>query len=593
MANSFGSLYIGASGLRNSLNALNITSNNLANVDTGGYVRQQVRFADETYNTFDKTAAISNQQAGLGVTISDVVHARDVFLDKAYRAEVGRQAFYAASFEACDEVYTYYQELDGQCFQDGLEDFWVAFQELAKDPADSINQNLVVQKASLFLSRTQAVYSGLKNYQSNINKQISDDIDTINELGKTIYQLNLDIQKIEAGGVETAMTLRDQRDNCLDQLACYANISYKELSDGIVKVCIEGQDFVTSDKCYEMGKQVDKVTDFITPYWPYLSDESAGKYVSVFDLSREVSSENNTDIGELKALLFARGDRFADYTDVEGLDADTFNKTTLDHVATGDSVMLMAEAELDKLFHNIITSINDLLCPNTTAGEAGLTTPVTGTYTENGVTKTMTITADTVILDAQNCCVGSDEKLPPQELYTRIGIQRYKTVTGDDGNTYYVYNEEDTSDETKMYTVSGVTVNEELKKLGSLLPHLNQDKTDISQATVSYSLGEQLASIWDTKKITLNPNDTGSYTFADYYAAMIGEMGTLGSVYDTTATSLAGTATTVDSQRQQVMGVSSDEELTNMIKFQNAYNANSRFMNVINEMIEILLTQLG
>lgn len=593
MANSFGSLYIGASGLRNSLNALNTTSNNLANVDTTGYVRQQVRFADESYVTFNTTAAISNQQSGLGVTISDVVHARDIFLDKAYRSESGRQAFYAASFEACDEVYTYFQELEGEAFQDGLEDLWVAFQELAKDPSNSINQNLVIQKASLFLSRTQAVYSGLTSYQSNLNDQISDDIDTINELGNRIYELNLEIQKIEAGGVETAMTLRDERDNCLDQLACYANISYKELADGIVKVTIEGQDFVTEDKCYEMGKMVDKATGFVTPYWPYLSDENNDKYVQVFDLTREVSSENNTDIGELKALLFARGDRIANYTDIEGVDADTYNNTVLGHIATGDSVMLETEAELDQLFHNIITSINDLLCPNITADEAGITTPKTVTYVEDGVQKTMTITEDTLVLDTENCCVGSDGELPPQELYTRIGVERYTTVTDDAGNTYYVYNEEDTSDETKMYTITGVTINENLQKLASLLPHLNQDETDDTEASVSYSLAENLATIWDTQTITLNPNDTGSYTFANYYAAMIGELGTLGSVYDTTATSLSTTVSSVDSQRQQVMGVSSDEELTNMIKYQNAYNANSRFINVINEMIEVLLTQLG
>ena len=470
---------------------------------------------------------------------------------------------------------------------------WTAFQELAKTPSDSITQNLVVQKASLFLSRTQAVYSGLKSYQTNLNEQISDDIDTVNELGQKIYKLNLEIQKIEAGGVETAMTLRDERDSCLDQLSSYANISYKELADGIVKVTIEGQDFVTEDKCYEMGKMVDKVTDFITPYWPQLSDEENGQYTKVFDLTREVSSENNTDIGEIKALLFARGDRVANYTDIEGLDADTYNKTTLDHIATGDSVMLTAQAELDKLFHSIITSINDLLCPNITASEAGITTPMTATYTEDGVTKTITITSDTLVLDAENCSVGSDEQLPPQELYTRIGVSRYTTVEGADGKTYYVYNEEDTSDETKMYTTNGVTLNENLQKLGSLLPHLNQDKTEDAEATVNYDLAEKLATIWDTVQITLNPNDTGSYTFADYYAAMIGEMGTLGSVYDTTATSLSGTVTSVDSQRQQVMGVSSDEELTNMIKFQNAYNANSRFINVIDEMIEILLTQLG
>ena len=46
MANGMGSLYIGASGLQNSQNALNTTANNLANVETKGYVRQQVLFAD-------------------------------------------------------------------------------------------------------------------------------------------------------------------------------------------------------------------------------------------------------------------------------------------------------------------------------------------------------------------------------------------------------------------------------------------------------------------------------------------------------------------------------------------------------------------
>ena len=74
---------------------------------------------------------------------------------------------------------------------------------------------------------------------------------------------------------------------------------------------------------------------------------------------------------------------------------------------------------------------------------------------------------------------------------------------------------------------------------------------------------------------------------------MIGEIATLGSVFGSTASGLEGTALATDNARQQVIGVSSDEELTNMIKFQNAYNASSRFINVINEMIETLIYQMG
>ena len=83
MANGFGTLYIGVSGLQSSQNALNVTANNLANVDTTGYVRQQVLFGDRNYITFNTTAAVSKQQSGLGVQIADVVHTRDIFLDRS------------------------------------------------------------------------------------------------------------------------------------------------------------------------------------------------------------------------------------------------------------------------------------------------------------------------------------------------------------------------------------------------------------------------------------------------------------------------------------------------------------------------------
>jgi flagellar hook-associated protein 1 FlgK len=74
---------------------------------------------------------------------------------------------------------------------------------------------------------------------------------------------------------------------------------------------------------------------------------------------------------------------------------------------------------------------------------------------------------------------------------------------------------------------------------------------------------------------------------------MIGELATDGNVYGSIADSLEATVSTIDNNRQQVIGVSSDEELTYMIKYQNAYNASSRFINVVDEMIETLLTSLG
>ena len=167
MANGFGSLYVGASGLQNAQNAINTTANNLANVDTKGYVRQQVRYADKNYTILkDSRANVNMQQSGLGVSIGDVVHARDIFLDKTYRQETGRMSFYSARYETATYVEDLMQELNGQQFKQSVSDLWRAFQEVSTKPADSTNQNLVLQKADLLVSRTQKLYSDL---QKSIN----------------------------------------------------------------------------------------------------------------------------------------------------------------------------------------------------------------------------------------------------------------------------------------------------------------------------------------------------------------------------------------------------------------------------------------
>ncbi len=561
-----GSLYIGASGLQQSQNALNTTANNLANVETTGYVRQQVLFADRDYNTFDTKSAISKQQAGLGVNIADVVHTRDYFLDKYYRTENGRQAFYDATNEAVQEVITSFQELEGTTFQSGMYDFWTAFQEFAKIPDSSVNQNLVVQKGVLFVERAQGIVDNMKSYQSKINTKISESIDRINELGHTIQELNLQIQKVEAGKVETAMTLRDERDNALDELSQYAQIDFSETPDGIVKVKLEGVQFVDEVHVFEMGKKVDKATGFITPTWPHLSDASLGHYTNVFDYSVDISSEMNTDIGILKAQVLARGDHVANYTDVAGLTADQYND------GAGMSVMLSAQAEFDQLVHGIMTAINDVLSPLTTKSFTG----ADGTVYNN-----------VKVWDEEKGCVGNDGEKPGRELFVRRGMDRYREVTADDGKVYYVYNEEDTTDTSKMYTTYGVSVNQDLLDAESNLPYLRQN------GEVAQAMAEELAAVWEKKGMILNPNDTDPCTFEGYYEKFMNELSTKGNVYESIAQSLSGSVTSISNQRQQVIGVSSDEELTNMIKYQNAYNAASRYINVISEMLEHIITQLG
>lgn len=578
MANSMGSLFIGVSGLQTSQHALNTTANNIANVDTQGYVRERILQTDRHYDTFDTSAAIGPGQAGLGVSIGDVIHARDIFLDKMYRTQAGRSAFYASTYETLTEVESLFQELEaGTAFQEilmGETGFWVAFEEFAKDPTNSTNQNMVVQKASLFASRSQAVYNGLKKYQSNLNQQISDAIDDINEIGRDIRDLNHQIMAIETGGIETAMNLRDRRDLLLDKLASYGDISYKELANGIVKVNFENVSFVDEVHVYEMGKQVDGATGFITPYWPHLSNTDKGEYYKVFDTSAEISTANQNDIGELKAMILARGYKFANYRDLEGVSMQEYDATV------GNSVLMNVQSEFDLLVHTIVTKINDLFAPNI-ASKTGFTGLDGKRYA-----------AGTLILDTENCCVGSDGKIPPQELFVRNGCERYTEVKAEDGKTYYVYNQEDPKDTAKQYTVGSISVNPKLLEMETRLPAFTQNGRD-GELGEARELAEALSKLWDEDTMFLSPHDTTPCTFTEFYRKMTGEVANLGEVFGSTAAGLEGTALATDNTRQQVIGVSSDEELSNMVKFQCAYNASSRFINVIDEMLETLIYRLG
>ena len=570
MANGFGSLYIGASGLQSAQNALNTTANNLANVNTEGYVRQQVVFSDKRYDMLkDPTLRVNAQQSGIGVSIGDVVHARDVFLDKAYRLESGRNAFYEACYETTTYVEDLLQELDGEEFKQSVEDLWKSFQELAKTPADSVTQNLVLQKSELLLSRAQTLYDDLKEYQANIDLQIQEDVERVNEIGQRIYELNLKIQRVESNKVETAMTLRDERDKLLDELSTYANINVREDELGFVYVTMEGVDFIYEAGYHSIDIKTDNLTNFSTPYWSHLSDPNKKLYVGVFDLDEKISSEMNTDVGTIKAKMLMRGDDFGVYSDL--LTADNYK-------GVQDEVVMETEAQVDLLIHEIVTAVNDAMSPNMDY------TVQNDVYDANG--NLLFAAGQTIkVLDEANCARGVDGKLPPQEVYVRQGMPRYTTYEID-GKTVYVYNEENPDNSNSLYRLGNLEVNDNLKKVITLFPAYTQN------GAVDFNMAERLTDIWNVQGMHINPTDQYPCTFQDFYDKMISKLGTDGNVYKSSTDTLNTTTASLENSRQQVLGVSSDEELGKLIKYQSAYNASSRYITVISQMTELIVTGL-
>ncbi len=569
-----GSLYVGASGLQTGQNALNTTAHNLSNIDTKGYTRQQVQQSSKSYLTLSiDVNSVNNKQVGLGVTYSRAKQVRDYFLDKTYRRESGRSMFYEVSTEVMEEVESQLGELHGEAFQGTMSDFWTAIQELTKDPASSVTQGLLVQRASELVQRAGAIYSGLSSYQDNLNQQIIQQVDKINKYGKQLLILNDQISAIEAGGIEKANDMRDARNQILDELAELTDMTWKEDMYGRVSVQIEGVDFVKGGNCFEMGLDIDPTNGFVTPFWPQNASyrtlaNGTKEYIidgaEVFDLDREISSELNTDIGGLKAMLHARGDHRADYTDIEN-----------DYDSISQSVVMNVQAEFDQMIHHMVTKINDIL-----AKAAGV------------VTGDLTLADGTVLKDASYCEVDEDGYMrqadgSPIQMFSKITTDAYRKVTGQDGKEYWVYNEEDAAVPDSLYTLKNLQVNPELMQKPSMLGFRLKDGSE-DKATA-----DALKDAFTEEAYTLNPNVKKKTTFIGYYTDLVSQIANSAYAFRDIYVNQQDTVESVDNARQQVVGVSSDEELSNMIRFQNAYNASSRYINVISEMLEHIISTLG
>jgi len=572
------SLYIGVSGLGASQNSLNTTAHNLANVDTAGYVRQQVLQVDSTYLNWGATH-ISTLQSGLGVDIATVRQVRDMFLDKSYRQEVGRQGFYEVQNEAVEEIESMFGELEGVTFQDNLKGLWTSLQELEKDTS-AVTRESLIQTAGKFIERAQIISKQLNDYQINLNKQITNKVNRVNEIAAGINTLNGNIRYYESGGIERANDLRDERNNLLDELGQIVSITYKETTNGTVTVNAEGVPLVLEDQANKMGtKKVSETSDMLKPIW------IANGNIDVFNLDKATSSEDNTDIGSLKGLLVTRGSESANYTDIPFIatNATEAEKTAIktEYNNTIDaSVIKTVQAQFDQLIHGIVTTINDVLSPNITV------------TLDNGTTKTKV-----KVLDVANAPVSGDSsKTMGEALFNRKSMDRYRKPTqyeidnsgGLITSQSRVYNEEDPSDNYSLFTLGEIKINPIISSDYSKIP-LNAG----SGSGFDIKTTEALITKWQGAFATLSPNTLTMNNFNEYYTAFIGELANRGKQLDTISANQASMVGSIDNQRQQVAGVSSDEELTNLVKFQHAYNASARYISVISEMLEHVISRLG
>lgn len=600
MGNLINSFWTGVSGLKVHQSALNTTGHNLSNVDTTGFVRQQVVISDWSYNTVGYTA-YNTQQIGLGTNMAAIRQVRDVFLDKAYRLEVGRQGFYEAQYNSVMEMEDLFGEMEGVQFQNSVQTLRNAIQELAKEPDSISKRALLIESAQAFMERADSIQEQVKSYQIKQNKEIVSQVKRINQIGDQIKELNGLIQRYEADG-QNANDYRDTRNNLLDELGSMVKISYNEDRNGVVTVNVEGVRFVDEQVVFKLD------TEPINAGNPMLKVVWTGNGCGdLFNLDAKYSMDNNTDVGSLKGLIVARGDFEAKYTDIP-LEENYATKADYDKAVekynntVNSSPIMIMQAQFDQMIHELVTGINDILSPNASVNDylahlGSNETTASVSIEMNGVTLTQDEMDKLLVWDEGIAPIGAKEDTPGREgLFNRKSVERYTeaeiTINGVT-KKIYVYNQEDPTKKETLFTLGEIEVNPILRANYSALPLNGNSHMGGDADGYDFNVCEQLVDFWGIELRNLDPNTVTKNTIQDYYIAMMGANANRGKVFSDISTSQADMVEEINTDRSNVTGVSSDEELTNLVKFQHAYNASSRYINVIDEMLEHIIIRLG
>lgn len=223
MASTFFGLSIASSGLRAANAALNTTGNNISNVQTDGYSRQQVE--TEAANALRVFATYGC--AGAGVETLAIERVRDVFYDNKYWANETKLGEFDAKVYYCKMIEEYLKDDKVTGFKSLFDKFGAALQEITKNASVTDVKAQFLGAAKSLTDYFNNLYGDLQDLQSDVNDEIKVRADQINSIAQDLATVNKQINVVELSG-KKANELRDKRDRLIDELSAVVDVQTAE-----------------------------------------------------------------------------------------------------------------------------------------------------------------------------------------------------------------------------------------------------------------------------------------------------------------------------------------------------------------------------
>ncbi|MBB5336825.1 flagellar hook-associated protein FlgK [Pectinatus brassicae] len=570
MRSTFAGLNTMVSGLQNHQLALDTVGHNLSNDSTEGYSRQSVNLT--TVAPSDQITMYGKSYVGNGVDTASITRARDIFADKHYWRDNATKSYYEEkqnNYSTIENVFNDSQiNSENVGLKSTINKFWKSWQDLSTDASNDDSRISVRDTGATMADQIKTMAQQMQQQITSQYGQLQSDVTEVNNITSQLADLNKNIRQAEASG-GMANDLRDKRDSLVDKLSQYVKVDVTVQSDGSYSISSNGSVLVDGDSKLTLDLQAQNNDEYgITDY--NLVFKETG---TIYNPANGEISAVQDNVAEDKSYI----DKLANYS---AFFLTTFNAQHkegygIDGANTTDTNFFGENANSYSWINNSASTYEKPYMEKTTAS---------GSEKLRGINIINELTVNTKITDP-----GGTDYIAARgaNVYTN---NEPDPVTGAKKGDYIDASGNIVDYDHRIMAKNGTAGGADGSNAVTLSTLFD---TSLSEAAIN----DHVRLIAGSDGNVLTPGDTLSSTndksLYSYYNDAMTELGTASSVADNNVTKMGAVVTQLDNARQAVSGVNWNEELTNMIKYQQGYSACARVLTTMDEMLDKLINSTG
>ncbi|MDG1487770.1 MAG: flagellar hook-associated protein FlgK [SAR324 cluster bacterium] len=554
------SLNMGQRALSINQRAMQTVGHNIANQETEGFSRQQVRSG---------TSAPDPTGLGGGADAQPTSRVYDKFVQRKILQENPRSEMFKSRGEFLQKIEIIFSETEGNGLHKALNEFWNSWSQLSNQPESEPARMRVKEQSDVLASRFRGMHSQLSGLRKEINGRLVATVNKVNELGQKVAELNRQIFSYE-GRQRVANDMRDARNQAIEELSALVDVNSFEDPNGRTTVII-GRDWT--------------LVEGINRY--QLDGKMKGGELGMLNIDGVSTNDNRRDLtrtfreGEMAEMLRMRDDTIVEYQ--KNLDEIAFSLAGKVNKIHASGTGINSAAEMMKSTFGL--------------NSAALNQPLP--FLKDGIFQLHLVDPHNEILETYEIEVQAGKDTLP-DIVRRLnqtvndpGLLQ-ASIEGDgslllqSGTDYkFIFGE----DQSSLAQVLGLNSffdtlkgAEDIQLSGHILENTNNISTGKDLIPGDNRIALEIA------KLQTRPTMRDeTMTFDEYYNGVLTGMGLKIQRNNTEQAQQESMVKQFKEIRSSISSVNMDEELADMMQYQKAYEASARFINTIDKMMETVI----